>query len=289
MTIILDHKAGPCPGVKRAIRMAEEELVTSGHLTAVGPLIHNQDEISRLSEKGLKTMDQDQLEQTDPPAGDQNDKLLIRSHGISRDFYDKLKNQNKTIIDGTCPKVAKIHKIIHEHYQNGYQIVIIGKPQHPEVKGLNGHCDNTAVVIQEAKDIEKIDFNKKTLLVAQTTFSHSKFYTLRDEIQKRHPHLIWKDTTCPQVRRRHQHMQEFAASVNVVVLVGGKQSSNTGVLYDISKMVNPRTHWIENQNDVQSQWFEKDDTVGITGSASTPKWQLQQIEHFLKKLPIEGL
>jgi len=280
MKIIIDPNAGPCPGVKRAIRMAEEALQQAETLTAIGPLIHNKEEVARLREKGLHTADQDKVEKHDFSEINQGT-VFIRSHGISQALQKSIIKCNANVIDATCGIVKNIQNQIREKFDQGYQILIVGKPNHPETIGLNGYCDNNGIIIRNENDFDKIDLEQKAFLVSQTTIAQQKFLTLADKIKSMHPHVIVKDTTCRQVSKRHERIQAFAQSVDVLLLVGGKHSSNTSVLYDIAFAVNRHTYWIENSNDIQSDWFTPNITVGITGSASTPLWQLDKIKQSL--------
>ena len=281
MIIEIDPHAGPCPGVKRALRMAEEQLHQGESLVAVGPIIHNRSEMDRLSGLGLTTVDQITVQQGQTQVL-QNRSVFIRSHGISKALFQTVEQESKRIVNGTCPVVQKIQQMIAEYHAEGYQIIIVGKPSHPEVLGLNGHCNNQAVLVQQETDIANVDTRKPSVLLSQTTIAQSTFFKMRDLLLQRMPNLIVKDTTCRQVNRRHENIRNFAKRVDVVLLVGGKQSSNTRVLYEKSRECNPNTHWIESAADLEPRWFSPDDHVGITGSASTPIWQLQQIQQCLE-------
>ncbi len=280
MQVVVDPHAGPCPGVKRALRMAEQQLQKGDCLVAVGPIIHNRREMERLENMGLSTVNQNDVETGNTDSVEQKT-VFVRSHGISGSLLQSLEETRATVVNGTCPVVQKIQHMISDYHKAGFQIIIVGKPGHPEVSGLNGHCDNQAVIIQTKEDLSQVDFQKPSVLLSQTTMSQSLFFAIRDILLEKNPDLIVKDTTCRQVNRRHENIRNFAHSVDVVLLIGGKNSSNTRVLYDISREINPRTFWIEEKNDILPNWFSRDDTVGVTGSASTPVWQLQDIQEFL--------
>ena len=280
MNIIIDPHAGPCPGVERAIDMVEKHL-DSEQLTAIGPIIHNSVEVKRLEEKGLSTIKQEQVK--DNRNLIQTESVFIRYDGISPCLRAKLESC-AVIIDGTCPKVTAIQKRIRSHYDRGYHIIIAGKENHPEVQGLNGHCEDTATIIRDESDIRNIPKSEHYLLVSQTTFSQARFLELKDAVLSKFPNTEYKDTTCTQVRKRHEYINQFAATVDVLLLIGGKNSSNTRVLYNKARQINPRTYWIERFEEIDKTWLENSSTVGLTGSASTPVWQLFELKNKVSQL-----
>ncbi len=284
MRIIIDPYAGPCPGVKRALKMAEENLLQKIDLLALGPVIHNQREMDRLIEKGLQTVGQESVEDKAELGHLANRNLLIRTHGIAKQLRQKLDAAQVNVIDATCSVVRRLQKLVQQYHEQKYQIVIVGKAGHPEVTGLLGHCDNQGIVIENESDLSRIDFARKVFLLAQTTVDQAKFVNIREKLSLRHPNLIAMDTTCGQINRRHEQMRRFAASVDVVLFVGGKNSSNTAVLHNVCRQANPRSYRIESTADLERDWLQPDDSVGITGGASTPKWQLQQVHDYLEKL-----
>ena len=207
MIVRLDPNAGPCNGVKRALKMVEVELA-QGDLVALGPIIHNQAEIDRLEKQGLITADQEKVTQGELQAI-KNNKVFIRSHGISKKLRQQLVEADVDICDGTCPIVLSIQRRIERYYADGYRIFIIGKPQHPEVIGLNGACDNQAVIIQNKADLEHLDIPAKSLLVSQTTVNHNYFLDLQEKMLQIQPCLIVKDTVCSSVTNRHENTRTF--------------------------------------------------------------------------------
>jgi 4-hydroxy-3-methylbut-2-en-1-yl diphosphate reductase len=280
--VIIDPTAGPCGGVKRAIRMVENRLRKDENIVAIGPLIHNNAEVQRLAEQGLETVQQDKVEQGDFSAA-KGKQIFIRSHGISESLRQDLEKAGAELVDATCPKVTAIQNKIQEQHDAGRQIVIVGKVGHPEVKGLDGYCENKAVIISSEDDLAKIDASRPTFLVSQTTISHRKFIDLKEKIVQIVPDVLVKDTICRQVMNKHKDLRNFAASVDVLLLVGGKHSSNTSVLFELAKSVNSSSHWIEGEDDIKLDWIDHSQTVGVSGSASTPMWQLDKIQDFLKK------
>ncbi|MBN2412068.1 4-hydroxy-3-methylbut-2-enyl diphosphate reductase [candidate division KSB1 bacterium] len=282
MKIVIDENAGPCPGVKRAIRLAEKNLMRSSPLYALGPIIHNKPELERLSKKGLDILDQAEIENGDNLEKIYHKNLFIRSHGISPQLERRLEENHAQLIDATCGKVKRVQKVIQNYYRKGYQIVIAGKKGHPEVVGLLGYCDNNGIVISDTAEMSRIDPLKKTLLVSQTTLSKTKFNEIREKLLTLIENPVINDTICKHINGRHEQLAQFANSVDVLLLIGGKESSNTGVLFDICKKENPDSYRIESPAEIEKKWFHTDDLVGITGSASTPLWQLEAVSTFLK-------
>lgn len=280
---MIDSQAGPCPGVKRAIKMLEQELQLQGEIVALGEVIHNPAEVARLEAAGLEMADQERVEQGNLDSV-RGRRIFIRSHGISEQLLRSLEQEKAVIIDGTCATVAHIQKKIRSFFEQGFQIVIVGKPGHPEVKGLNGYCQDQAVIIASESDFDKIDMTAKSLLVAQTTIDPLLFKKIGDQLKQRLADLIILDTTCRQVSRRHQNIRNFASSVDVLLLVGGKKSSNTNVLYQAAREINQRTYWIETSAELKKDWFLNQEIVGITGSASTPMWQLYELQQAVESV-----
>ena len=283
MKTVIDSHAGPCPGVRRALRLLEQELQQHGESVALGDVIHNPAEVARLQAAGLKTVAQEQVEQ-----GNLNDmrgrRVFIRSHGVSEQLLRALEQERAVIIDGTCATVAHIQKKIRSYFEQGFQILIVGKAGHPEVKGLKGYCQDQAVIISSEADFYKIDWTAKSLLVAQTTVDPLLFKKIGDQLKERLTDLTILDTTCRQVSRRHQNIRNFASNVDVLLLVGGKNSSNTNILYQAARDINHRTYWIESSAELNEEWFIHQEIIGITGSASTPMWQLYEMQQAVESI-----
>ena len=284
MKVIIDKNAGPCSGVKNAIRKTEKLLEKSSDVVSLGPIIHNTRELDRLRSLGLDVVDQDAVEQNSETAVLTGKNVFIRSHGISPKLRELLTENHIDFTDGTCGKVRRLQKLIAEYHEQGYQVVITGKKDHPEVRGLMGHCDDKGIVIRDARSFDGIDPDRKTLLVSQTTFERRQFKEIRDALLLFVKSVEVMDTTCKSIRRKNEEMEEFAKTVDVLIMVGGKHSSNTGVLFDQCKRSNGRSYRVEGPDDIDPTWFKHKDKVGITGSASTPRWQLKQVAKRLNSL-----
>ncbi|MBN2088357.1 4-hydroxy-3-methylbut-2-enyl diphosphate reductase [candidate division KSB1 bacterium] len=282
MRIEIDRNAGVCPGVLRAIRLCEDELKKNGELIAVGPIIHNSQEVERLASLGLRTIKQDTFESNDEWREKyQGKRLFIRTHGISPTLRGQFEVANCELIDGTCPTVLRSQKWIDEYAKDGYQIVIIGKPTHAEVLALKGAAPGVTHVAMEIEDLSQLDFQKKTMVIAQTTINQKIFEELTHFLKLKVNNLVIKNTICRAVNLRHENLREFAASVDMVLFVGGRHSSNTNELFQICLSRNPDSHLIESPEEIQIDWLKNVNCVGISGSASTPLWQMEQVKAHL--------
>jgi 4-hydroxy-3-methylbut-2-enyl diphosphate reductase len=282
MKIEVDRNAGVCPGVLRAIRLCEDELTKNGELIAVGPIIHNSLEVERLARLGLKTIAQETFETADDGIEKyQGKRLFIRTHGISQALRKRFEQANCEFIDGTCPTVLRSLKWIQQYADDGYQIVIIGKLAHAEVLALKGTAPQVTSVAMTIDDLNTIDFQKKTMVIAQTTINQKKFEELTHFLKLKVNNLVIKNTICRAVNLRHENLREFAASVDMVLFVGGRHSSNTNELFQICHSKNPDSHLIESPEEIQLNWLKDVNSVGISGSASTPIWQMEQVKAHL--------
>lgn len=283
--VSIDSQSGFCFGVVTAIRKAEEELHKGGILYCLGDIVHNGQEVERLTELGLLTINQEQFRQL--PKGS---RVLIRAHGEPPETYRIAKERGIEILDASCPVVRNLQKKIREVYEdNAQQVVIFGKKGHAEVVGLQGQTNNQAIVVENAADIDKIDFKKDIYLFSQTTKSEKEFKQLVDIIQSKvtdngdnrtdKPNFYWHDTICGQVRNRVKHIREFAAEYNKVVFVGGRNSSNGKVLYQHCKQANDDTIFIENADELTDEYIVdcEGKSVGICGATSTPLWLMRQV------------
>ncbi|MFA5833168.1 MAG: 4-hydroxy-3-methylbut-2-enyl diphosphate reductase [Bacteroidota bacterium] len=285
MKVTVDNNSGFCWGVVRTVDIAEQELADTGKLYSLGEIIHNPVEIDRLEQKGLKTIRHEDL----PNLKDA--KVLIRAHGEPPETFRKMKEWGIDVIDATCPVVTKVQERIRKFYDKQYQIVIFGKKDHAEVIGLVGHTNGTAIVIKSVAEVDKLDFSKKTVLFSQTTMDKETFYAIRDAIKERINaefevgtfeemaiDFHAKDTICGQVSGRDKKLREFSQSNDVMIFVAGKMSSNGKVLYEIAKSENPRTYFVENEFELQEDWFKNAASVGISGATSTPQWLMERVK-----------
>ncbi len=279
LQVVVDPIAGFCPGVKRAIAMIEAEL-PKGELLALGSVIHNQRELDRLAVKGLRTIPQDEMSFTHIQ-NLQGKRILIRTHGIGTQLRQQLQENGAFVIDATCPVVHRVQKMVADFHAQGYQIAIVGKKKHAEVIGLLGHCDHKGIVIESQADINELDANRKTVVIAQTTIGQDRFYQMVELIKQRLNNVLVQDTNCRYISRRYDQIAEFARSVKVVIFIGGKESSNARVLFAICRQHNEKSYQIESVAELQAGWYKDADLIGITGAASTPSWQLDEVKEYI--------
>lgn len=296
MKVNIDKNSGFCWGVVRAIDFAEKELAVSGKLYSLGDIIHNPQEIERLGNKGLQTISHGDLENI------KDAKVLIRAHGEPPSTYGIAKKYNLEIVDATCPVVTKLQERIKKFYDDGYQVVIFGKKDHAEVIGLRGVCNDEAIVVKSVDEaLTKVDFSRKTVLFSQTTMDKPTFYAIKEALSRKVKDLVVgsmeeiastfmaKDTICGQVSGRDKKLREFAAQNDVVVFVAGKTSSNGKVLYEICKEENKSSYFIEHETELQPEWFEGAESVGVTGATSTPQWLMEKVASAIQKISDEVL
>lgn len=285
MNIEIDPGSGFCHGVVTAIRKAEEALATSVPLYCLGDIVHNNEEVSRLENKGMITISHDDMTRLC------NVKVLLRAHGEPPLTYQTAEKNGIEIIDATCPVVLKLQKRIKTSYteSKGHrQIVIYGKMGHAEVNGLVGQTDGSAIVIQGIEDLGKIDFNRDIDLYSQTTMSVSGFKAIISEIEKRkNPSTTFRssDTICRQVANRVDALRDFAATHDVVLFVSGAKSSNGKFLFTVCRDVNPHTYMLSTP-EINPEWIKSASSIGICGATSTPRWLMEQVKNKVYKMTL---
>lgn len=265
------ESAGFCFGVKRAIEMAYEAIGVEPKLYSYGQLIHNKTVTDDLASKGLEI-----VENLD---GLTEGTLLIRSHGVGKALYDEAEAKGLKILDGTCPFVKKIHNIVHEKLANGMGIIIVGDGTHPEVIGINGWCENAAVILEdeEAAKTKEIPEKEKYAVVVQTTFRQAKFDKILEILQDRGINMEVHNTICSATEKRQTEAEELSKTVDKMIVIGGKNSSNTQKLVEICAKNCGNTVHIETICDLVLNNFGKDDKIGITAGASTPPAIIKEV------------
>ena len=278
MKVKIAKEAGFCFGVKRAMKMAWDELELNSDIYALGPLIHNKQAVQKYEDKGLITVDTI----NDIP---NNKSVIIRSHGVSRETYDKANFNNLNIIDTTCPFVIKIHNIVKEAYENGFKIIIIGDKNHPEIIGINGWCENSAFIIKSIDDLNdlNLDNNNKYCVVAQTTLNLELYNSIVNVLSNKLDNITFNNTICSATKTRQQAAKELSVDVDCMVVIGGKHSSNTQKLVNICKKQVP-TFAIETKEDLYIYKLNKFNVIGITAGASTPDWIIEDVISFIESL-----
>jgi 4-hydroxy-3-methylbut-2-enyl diphosphate reductase len=281
MELITAKTAGFCFGVKRAVEQvyAQIEAGTTPIYT-YGPIIHNQEVVNELEAQGVHVLAEDHLEQ-----GDGRGTVIIRSHGVSRQVQEQLTALGYTVVDATCPFVKKIHRIVSEKSAEGYNVLIAGNPDHPEVQGIIGWCSGPVLAITEPEDIEKIpeSFLKKVCVVAQTTFNYNKFQLLLANLEKILYDKIVFNSICNATQERQIEAKQVASGVDCMLVVGDQHSSNTQKLFEICLQECNNTHFVETVQDLDALWFEDAKRVGITAGASTPHKIIEEVQTYVRE------
>ena len=300
MQVTIDAKSGFCAGVTGAIRRAENELQQTGQLYCLGDIVHNGQEVKRLEQLGLETIDYDDLRTI------HNARVLLRAHGEPPSTYWIAEQNGNTIIDGTCPVVKRLQERIaatyneHKHDEPQVQIVIFGKRGHAEVIGLQGQTNNTAIVIEKAEEADTLDFSRPIYLFSQTTKSVEEFNRLVERIQLKIKNAKCKinncevnvpfeyfDTICRSVANRVEQLKQFAREQDIVLFVGGTKSSNAAVLFGHCKEANEHCYFLASPDDLTNELLnecQQAKKVGICGATSTPLWLMEQVRDKLSTL-----
>lgn len=291
--VVIDKNSGYCFGVEYAIQMAEDELQESETLYCLGDIVHNDMEVKRLYTKGLRIINKEELKNT------KNAKVLIRAHGEPPETYQIALENNLELIDASCPVVLKLQNRVKNAYdqtqKNEGQIVIYGKQGHAEVVGLTGQTEQKAIIVSNEDDLEKIDFSKPVTLFSQTTKSTKGFYTLKAKIEERiqafqdNTNFQANDSICRQVSNREPQLRKFSNEYDVILFVSGKKSSNGKALYQVCKSENERSYFIENEGEINPDWFHEANSVGICGATSTPMWLMEQVADYVENIELSVL
>lgn len=276
--VTLAKTAGFCFGVKRAVDMVYTEADKGKKVYTLGPIIHNEEVVSDLEKKGVLVIDERYLsdEKTDLTGAT----VVIRSHGVSEEVYELLKKKNCEIVDSTCPFVKKIHDTVRKYASEGYDVVIIGSKEHPEVQGILGWCLSRGTALEneeEASGFEPENPEKKVCIVAQTTFNYKKFKDLVEIISKKGYDIIAVNTICNATAERQKEAGELASESDAMIVIGGKNSSNSRKLFEISKNQCENTYFIQTLEDLDMECIRSSESLGITAGASTPKNIIQEV------------
>lgn len=278
MEITVAKTAGFCFGVRRAVEMVENALSQGeGSLYSLGPIIHNPRVVGELGKRGLQTVES--LEQV--PEG----RVIIRSHGVGPDLYRIAREKNLEVIDATCPFVKNVQQLAVFLRDEGYQVIIIGEPKHAEVRGVMDSVAGEALVIENLDDFNCKQILPKVGIICQTTQDLSNFLRISNAILPYPKESRIYNTICLATSQRQQEVAELSRMVDLMLVIGGKNSANTSRLTEISQMNGTPTHQLESAQEMDETWFQGVKKVGITAGASTPD---QQIEEIIQKLTYLG-
>ncbi len=278
LKVAIDSNSGFCFGVVYAIEMAEDILEEQGYLYCLGDIVHNDEEVKRLEQKGLRIITHRDLESL------RGEKVLIRAHGEPPSTYQLALRNNLELIDASCPVVLKLQNRIKNSYDKGENIFLYGKHGHAEVVGLLGQTNNNAVVFQDFNELETKTLPRNITLYSQTTKSTGKFYEIKQKLEDEGIQVNANDTICRQVSNRDKELREFAGKHNKIIFVSGTKSSNGKVLYGVCKERNPESYFVSNPEEIDPSWLSEGDTVGICGATSTPMWLMKSVQEKLLEL-----
>ena len=285
MEIIIGKTAGFCFGVANAVNKTSKLLDKENNVCCLGELVHNKQVTKELEDKGLKFINDISQAEKD---------VIIRAHGEKKQTYDKAKEMELNIIDLTCPKVTKIHKISEEYKEQGYYIFLIGNNEHPETIGTISYCGNNSYIIENEEDVKKALYNlyeskiKKVVVLAQTTFSLDRFNKIIDLIEKdvkdKNIELEIKKTICDATRLRQEETKELSSKVDMMIIIGGRHSSNTNKLYEIARLNCKNSILIEVSEEINLEEIKKYNKIGIMAGASTAKKSIESVVEILNEL-----
>lgn len=275
MEILVAKNAGFCYGVKRALSLVHDALKENQQpFYSLGPLIHNPQVVKYLEEKGLKMVDDiSQIKKGN---------LVIRAHGASPRVLAEAQNKGINILDATCPTVRKVQKYAKALKEEGYQVVIIGDKDHPEVEGIRGYAEEKGIVISNKAEISEQTIQERIGVVVQTTQTWENFLLVLTELVKVAEEIKVFNTLCVSTEARYKESVELAQKVDTILVIGGKSSANTARLTQLCRHLQPHTYQIEDAKDIKITWLEAGKTIGITAGASTPAWLIEDIREKLR-------
>jgi 4-hydroxy-3-methylbut-2-enyl diphosphate reductase len=291
MEVEIDKQSGFCFGVQNAVEIAEKALLKGEKIFSLGPIVHNDKEVERLSTFGLASIDYDEFRKL------KNCKVLIRAHGEPPETYIIAGKNNITIIEATCPIVKRLQSKIKETWlkiiEGNGQVVIFGKPGHAEVIGLLGQINNEGILVSGPDDFRKIDITRPVYLFAQTTMSIKEYSNfteiLRNKMKENgisdpDKNLIINNTICGQVSNREPQLKAFARKHDTIIFVSGRESSNGKMLFSVCKNINPDTYFVSSPEEIDKSWFKGKKSAGICGATSTPKWLIENIRDIISNI-----
>lgn len=273
MKIELAENYGFCFGVKRAIKIAEENQDS----VTYGPLIHNSKEIARL-DRDFKVGLVENFS-----AFKEGDKVIVRTHGIVKGELEALHNLGANVIDATCPFVTKPQEIAQEMSEKGYDVLIFGDEAHPEIKGVKSYATHGAIVVTSIEELKKLKLREKIALISQTTRKVENYLEIANYLIPRHKEVRVFNTICNATFDNQEAVRNISKSADVMIIIGGKNSSNTKQLFNIAQENCSDSYHVEDENEIRDSWFKDKEFCGISAGASTPDWIIQNVIDAIKK------
>ena len=278
LQVEIEPNSGFCFGVKNAIKKAEEVLGSGDELYCLGEIVHNDQEIDRLVTKGMKIITYEEFKLL------REKTVLFRAHGEPPESYEIARKNSLRIIDASCPIILKLQEKIYKSYLKTETIYIFGLPNHPEIIGLNGKIENSAVVFEKYEDLDLKKIPQQITLYSQTTKSLRQFYDIIDRLKKYGIQVKVEDSICRQVSNREQDLREFCRRFDRIIFVAGTNSSNGKQLFEICNQENTNIHFISTVDEIKQSWFGANEKVGICGATSTPLWLIKDVKNYLLTL-----
>ncbi len=283
MEIIIGKNSGFCFGVERAVNGAKEQVKKEKKIYCLGELVHNAQVIESLEKDGMVTIKS--LEEIQ----DESAKVIFRSHGVAKEIYEQAEKRGISYEDFSCPKVLYLHKLADKYTKEGFFVLLAGSKTHAENIGTISFCKKENCYqlegIEELEDAMSA-YRKsglgKLVLLSQTTYALAKFESLVEELKERCPEVVIENTICASTRTRQEETKELARKVDKMIIIGGKNSSNTKKLYEVAKKECEKTYLVETEQELNRADFEENDLVGIMAGASTPKESIQKVKAFLE-------
>ena len=279
MKVELAKSAGFCFGVEKAVNTVYEEAKKENEIVyTLGPIIHNEEVVKDMKKRGVEAVKMEDLASL--PKGT----VIIRSHGVSREVYNFVKQSGHRVVDATCPFVKKIHAIVSVQSGKGKTVVIIGNPDHPEVMGIKGWGDENTYAVENIEQFINLDLKKdeEIIIVAQTTFNHKKFQEIIDKISLLGYDVRCFNTICNATQERQAEAKKIASNVDAMIVIGDKKSSNAGKLVEICQEECKNTVFIQTLEDLNYDALLSVDSVGITAGASTPKHIIEEVQNIVR-------
>ena len=278
MEVKLAITAGFCFGVKRAVDMVYDQIGINEPIYTYGPIIHNEEVVKELESRGVKVLNTpEDIKKLEKGT------IIIRSHGVTKSVYNLIEKQGLNCVDATCPFVKRIHKIVEKESAEGKRIVVIGSAVHPEVEGIVSWCHNGAEVIETEEEAANFvaSCGENICIVAQTTFNNNKFQYIVEIFQKKGYNVSVVNTICNATQERQMEAKELAAEADVMIVIGGKHSSNTRKLYEICSKECAHTYFIQTLDDLHLELPKSVRLVGITAGASTPNNIIEEVQNYV--------
>ena len=280
MEVRLAECAGFCFGVKRAVDTVYEQIKSGKTIYTYGPIVHNGEVVRELEEKGVMVLhNREELEAMQAPAA-----VIIRAHGVAKEIYEIMEKNGLECVDATCPFVKKIHRVVEKKSGEGCHVIVIGDPTHPEVEGIVGWCSGPVTVLETPEDAEKFipGEEEKLCIVSQTTYNYNKFQYIVEIFQKKGYNDSVVNTICNATEERQQSAKALAEEADVMIVIGGRHSSNTRKLYEICSRECANTYFIQTLDDLHLELPKSVRLVGITAGASTPNKLIEEVQNYVR-------